>query len=161
MKNLKSKESWIMKYTEALNNDIIESGDVIVWSENGIKIDHVGIAYIKNNTRSIFEAKLYKGIRKIDMDNKTPFFVIKSGVVWNSKLLNICNYLLGSRYSYLQHFLIKWKLNRPLGGFTNSTFVAMLLNSAGYRINFVGLTPTKLVSELLGLGRKSIEVIND
>jgi hypothetical protein len=159
---IKTKECWIMKFKEALENDIIESGDVIAWTKDGVNIDHVALAYVPNkDNRWLFQAKKYKGVHKTEMDSEVPFFIIKSNVIWKKKLTDICNYLVGTRYGYVQHFLTRFKMNRPLGGLTNSTFVAMLLNTAGYRLEFVGLTPTILVSELLGLGRKSIEITDD
>jgi len=162
-----------MNYKEALDNDIIVSGDLVAfpgttWKERlleGVTTGYhsVGIVYIPDkDNRYLYQFKPFKSVVISNLDDVTfPFTVVKTGMPWNKKVYAETRMPIGERYGYFNAIFATFSKNDPFGNFFTSTYAASILNAGGYRLSLLGCTPTELVQDLLNLGRKKVEITNE
>jgi hypothetical protein len=169
MKQKKEKELWLMTFQECLDNDIIETGDVIAfqgksWKEKIEKSEnqyynHIGMAYIDEDKKlNLYQNTFRKGVHLVPLSGKQPFLVIKTGFSLNENAKYIIEGLIGTKYSFVNSFLSIFRKNNPRKLY-ESSLVALILNQSDYRINMIGATPTRIVECLtIYLGKKTVEV---
>jgi hypothetical protein len=170
------EDKWIVNFDELFSNDLIESGDIIAfrgttWKERLEKNDnndnyyHVGIIYYPEKDQKLFFHLKNKYIDINNIEDLTSFIIIKTGIKWKNQFDNLFKQLTKNpkliKCSKINSILAIFKKNNKNNKLFSSTFVAGFLNSSGYKLNLVGLTPTRLVEVLVNfLGRKVIEVNN-
>jgi len=161
-----------MTLEEALENDIIESGDLIAFSgkdwkkrfekveyKNYIYFSDVALAFVKDKEAFMYFYLPKSGLQLVPLEGLDSFLLIKTGITWNKTIQAVMKSLIGTKKSHINEFLSFFSKNTTEKRFYPALLAGLILIYGGYRIVLDGITPTRMINSLTHiLGRKSIYI---